>query len=119
MFETGNRIRKMRDKLDYSQQFVAQELGISQPAYARIEQGLTKLDTMRLLVLAKVLQVQPLQLLAGTEDIEEIRNNPETFVETLYVIYKENTQKLIMQLEEENIRLKDELKKYSSASRKN
>lgn len=119
MFETGNRIRKLRDKLDYSQQFVAYELGISQPAYARIEKGLTKLDTMRLLVLAKILEVEPLQLIAGTDDVEEIKNNPQTFVETLYVIYKENTQKLITQLEEENIRLKDEIKRYTQSSSKN
>ena len=108
MKETSERIRKLRGSLDYSQQFVANELGISQPAYARIEKGLTKVDTMRLLLLAKVLKVEPLELLTGTNEVDEIKNNPQTFVESLYIIYKENTQKLISQLENENKRLVEE-----------
>lgn len=101
MIETGSRIRKRREGLAYSQQYVAQELGIFQPAYAKIEQGITKLDMLRFLLLTRILEVEPLELLRGQKTSEEIIAEPKDFIESLYKIYKENTQKLIDKLEKE------------------
>lgn len=101
MIEIGNRIRKRREGLDYSQQYVAQELGISQPAFSKIEKGVIKIDMLRFLILTKILKIEPLELLQGKTSTQDIVNDPQDFIERLYKIYKENTQKLIDNLEQE------------------
>jgi len=55
--KTGNNIKKIRELKNYSQDFVAQELGLSQATYARIESGesIPKID--RLQRIAEILDV--------------------------------------------------------------
>lgn len=61
------RIRNTRTELGYSQEFVASKIGISQNAYSRIELGLAKLSIERMLKIADILQVNPLQFLTADE----------------------------------------------------
>ncbi|MEM9980889.1 MAG: helix-turn-helix transcriptional regulator [Bacteroidota bacterium] len=57
MNNIGENIRKHRLRLDYSQAYVAEELGISQNAYSKIEANQTKSFTIeRLEQLAALLE---------------------------------------------------------------
>ena len=53
------KIRKLRLKKDYSQEYMASRLGISQKAYSKIERGETALNHERLYQIAKILEVSP------------------------------------------------------------
>lgn len=109
METTAQKVKKYREALNYSQEFVANELGISQPAYVKIEKGTTRINLKRLLKLSDILQVEPQELLEGSKTINQLHNsNAYGFVENLYQDNKEIYQKLIQQLETENSRLHNE-----------
>ena len=63
------KIRRLRELRNYRQEYMAEQLGISQNAYSRLETGETKLDVERLRKIAEVLEV-------GVEDLF----NPEALV---------------------------------------
>jgi len=54
--DIGQRIKQKRLEKNYTQEYVATRLGISQNAYSRIETGLTQLKTERLDTLASILE---------------------------------------------------------------
>lgn len=104
--ETTKRIKMIRKRLNYSQEFLANELGISQPAYAKIENGATRMDLKRLVQIANILKVDLQELLEGDKTINQLHNDHAYgFVENLYQDNKEIYQKLISSLEQENLRL--------------
>lgn len=51
------RIKSVREERGYTQQFIAEKLGISQNAYSKIEIGSSKLTLQRCLQIADVLEV--------------------------------------------------------------
>jgi len=55
--EIGSRIRRIRVNQDLSQQDIAEQLGITPGAYAKIERGETDPQASRLVELAKILKV--------------------------------------------------------------
>lgn len=106
METTAHRIKKFRELRNYTQEFLASILGISQPAYAKIEQGKTKITLKRLREISEILKVEPLELLEGINDNRRINfdyfigvaKNPNRDVVIVY-------EKLIKQLTAENERL--------------
>lgn len=52
-------LRKRRRELNYSQEYVAEKLGITQKAYSDIENGKTILKNKMRLKLAKILNLNP------------------------------------------------------------
>ena len=54
----ANRLRKLRQSKDYSQQNMADELGISKSAYSKIETGSTDPSIKRMQAIAKILDVE-------------------------------------------------------------
>lgn len=52
------RIRKLRERKDYSQQNMADELGISHSAYSKIERGITDPSIGRMQQIAEILEVE-------------------------------------------------------------
>jgi len=54
----GNRIRKLRQSKDYSQQNMAYELNITSSAYSKIERGVTDTSVDRLAAIGKILGVE-------------------------------------------------------------
>jgi transcriptional regulator with XRE-family HTH domain len=62
----GNNIKNIRELKNFSQEYVAGEIGVSQPSYARIESGtvIPKID--RLQQIANVLEVDLSTLLSTT-----------------------------------------------------
>ena len=60
--EIGDKIRSIRTSRGYSQEFLAEQLGITQGTYSRIESG-GKISVERLISIAKVLKVTPNDIL--------------------------------------------------------
>lgn len=59
------RIRKVRELKKISQQDLASKIGISQNAYSKLELGYSKISLDRLFLIAKLLDVDTIELLAS------------------------------------------------------
>lgn len=57
-------IRKIREFRNYTQDYLAAKLAISQNAYSKIELGYSKLTVERLFQIASILDVKVMQLIA-------------------------------------------------------
>jgi transcriptional regulator with XRE-family HTH domain len=62
-------IRKVREYRNYTQEYLAMKLNISQNAYSKIELGYTKITLERLYEVAQILEVDLIELIRG-EDTE-------------------------------------------------
>lgn len=71
----NTKIKTRREQLNYSQEYVADRIGISQPAYVKIEKGNTKLDFERLLKIAAILEIDINTLLDNNYIIDPLENN--------------------------------------------
>ncbi len=60
--EIGVKVKRIRELRNYSQDYMADRLGISQVSYSRIEKGQTKLDMQRMQQIAEILEVDPMML---------------------------------------------------------
>lgn len=70
----GN-IRKLREFRDYTQDYLAAKLNISQNAYSKIELGYSKITLERLFVIASVLEVSPSDIIdLEQEDLIKLIN---------------------------------------------
>jgi transcriptional regulator with XRE-family HTH domain len=56
-------IRNKREKLNYTQEYLAAKLGISQNAYSKIELGYTKITVERLFQIAEILETDLIELI--------------------------------------------------------
>jgi transcriptional regulator with XRE-family HTH domain len=66
---TGQKLRLLREFRNYSQEYIAEKLGITQNAYSRIENNQTKITAERLGRLATILNIPPLELLSDKEPV--------------------------------------------------
>ena len=57
-------VRKTREQLNYTQEYLAAKLKISQNAYSKIELGYTKITVERLFQIAAILEVDVHDLIA-------------------------------------------------------
>lgn len=71
--EIGEKIRKLREFRQYSQEYVAKKLKITQGAYSRMEQGEIDLPFSRLEKVAEVLEM-PVEKLVGYDDKQMMIN---------------------------------------------
>ena len=118
--EIGEKIRKLREFRQYSQDYVAKKLKITQGAYSRMEQGDTDVPFSRLEKVAEVLEM-PVEKLVGYDDKQmmtnyitdsNITNNGDILSNKLFV--EELTKQYdlrILSLENEVIRLHSLLEK--------
>lgn len=66
-------IRKIREYRDYTQDYLAAKLKISQNAYSKIELGYSKLTVERLFQIAEILEVEILNILTlPSDDISKL-----------------------------------------------
>ena len=63
----GN-IRKLREFRDYTQDYLAAKLNISQNAYSKIELGYSRITLERLFVIASVLEVNPVDIISAEKN---------------------------------------------------
>ena len=66
VLETIHSLRRLRE---YSQDFMAFKLGISQNAYSKVESGKTPLTMDRFFKIAELLAVSPMHLMEGEPEI--------------------------------------------------
>ncbi|RZL56034.1 MAG: XRE family transcriptional regulator [Pedobacter sp.] len=59
----ASNIRKLREFRDYTQDYLASKLNISQNAYSKLELGYCKISLERLYAIADILQVDPVHIL--------------------------------------------------------
>lgn len=69
----GKNIRKIRELRDYDQQYMAEQLGISQSQYSKIEQGLKDISITILDKIATVLDVE--KSLLETLEVDSLLKN--------------------------------------------
>jgi transcriptional regulator with XRE-family HTH domain len=112
MTTVTDRIKKIREGKNYTQEYVAGKLSISQNTYSKLEGGNIKLTTDRLKEIAEILQVPIEELLTGETQTYNFNNSHiEKFygyIENLQEDNKENLRVLheqIAYLQKENERL--------------
>ena len=95
--ETALRIKKIREYRNYTQQFMADSLDLSQNAYCKIENGTTKLTIDRLEEIATILDVPVESILSSSNQTFNIQNNDKLYghIENLYEANKELLEKQI------------------------
>jgi transcriptional regulator with XRE-family HTH domain len=93
------RIKQYREAKGISQEYMATQLGIAQSNYAKLERAETKLTLERLFALAKVLEVDVLQLLPQSgSHVFNIHDNPNSangYIENFSSCQKELYEKLL------------------------
>ena len=92
-------LRKERQRLGYSQEYVAMELGISQKAYSDLENGKTKLRGDTLLKLSDIFNVMPSKICSLNKDCKCINDTK----------FKDKYLNLIQYLYANNIDIPDDL----------
>lgn len=66
---TGQKLRLLREYRNYSQEYIAEKIGITQNAYSRIENNQTRLTAERLEKLAVILDISMMELLSEKEPV--------------------------------------------------
>ena len=112
--EIGQKIKKIRELRNYSQDYMADRLGISQVSYSRIEKGQTKLDLERMQHIAAVLEVDPVFLMSFNDNMVFYNNsehnqggNIVNHYHTLAETERQTLLNRIQQLEKENDALRN------------
>jgi transcriptional regulator with XRE-family HTH domain len=67
----GTIIRKHRELRNYTQDYVAKQMGISQNAYSKIENNYTQLTVKHVKELSKILEISVLELLRDEFEIHK------------------------------------------------
>ena len=73
----GDYIRKIRIKKGYSQQFIADSIGISQSKFNRIENGKSDILLNDLLEICQILRINYIELLQSTQSGKEMMDETE------------------------------------------
>jgi len=108
--DIGMRLRKIREFRNYTQEYIANQLNISQNAYSKMENGITPITTDRLERLANILDVPVDSVLSREPQIFNLDNNHiEKFYGHIEHLHEENKELLqITILEEQNAYLKEQ-----------
>ncbi len=88
----GEKIKEVREQKNYSQEYVASELGVSQRAYSKLESGETQLKGEVLVELARIFKIDILDLIP--QEAILTYNNYKTHNGEGIVYRKENPDKL-------------------------
>ena len=100
------KIKQIRELKNFTQEYVAQQLGLSTRAYSKIETGETQLTINRLNEISAILEVQPMEVLEfddkkvfnfyNSSDINNVKNMnmPEKLIQQ----YEETIQALKEQI---------------------
>lgn len=118
MDNLGTRIKKMRESRNWTQEFMASQLKISQNSYSRIESENVKLSTERLKEIADIFEV-PAEFILSNEAPNFSVNNSTfekyyAFINNLHEDQKEILQKSIQILEEQLKHYQQENKRLMS-----
>ncbi|MBS1529362.1 MAG: helix-turn-helix transcriptional regulator [Bacteroidetes bacterium] len=75
--KVAHNIRKIREYRNYTQEYLAAKLRISQNAYSKIELGHTRITIDRLFHIANILEVDPIDILDtnGSDFLSTLSSN--------------------------------------------
>ncbi|NBC57757.1 MAG: helix-turn-helix domain-containing protein [Bacteroidetes bacterium] len=110
----ARKIKQIRTQQGISQEYMAEELGITQPSYARLETEDARINIVRLMLIAKVLEVPASELLG--EKAQNINNQSHNETANAYNVERVNKiinadKNHIESLKEEIVFLREVLKK--------
>ena len=105
----GENIKKLRELKNYTQQYIADELGISLSGYGKIERDQTEITLSRLLEIAKILDIDLFSLIHfnGNEVFKNGKQSKETKGTEPSSLSLDLQQQLIQKYKEENDYLKE------------
>jgi transcriptional regulator with XRE-family HTH domain len=72
--EVVSNIRKIREFRNYTQDYLAAKLQISQNAYSKIELGYSSITLTRLISIAEILEVNLLDIINSDGDVESSKS---------------------------------------------
>lgn len=107
MLTIGRKIKKLRELRNYTQEYMADQLGVSQPAYSKMETDETEINDVRLTQIAKALNMSVQDILSFDEKVffNQMNNhNAAGYTINQYGI-SDNERKLF----EDKIRLLEEM----------
>lgn len=93
ILQPETKIKQIRELKNFTQEYVAQQLGLSTRAYSKIETGETQLTINRLNEISAILEVQPMEVLGfddkkvfnfyNSSDINNVKNmnTPEKLIQ--------------------------------------
>ena len=105
----GENIKKLRELKNYTQQYLADELGISLSGYGKIERDQTEITMARLLEIAKILEIDLFSLIHfnGNDLFKNGKQSNETKASEPSSLCLDLQQQLIQKYKEENEYLKE------------
>tara|TARA_B100000809_G_C14976482_1_gene472895 strand:- start:29 stop:388 length:360 start_codon:yes stop_codon:yes gene_type:complete len=108
--ELYKKIRSVRELRAYSQNYVAERLGVNQKAYSKMELGKTQLNWDKLNKIAAILAVSIFELVDPTRSLNEmnIDSGFEDKTVSLLKQFIDDYESQITKLKEENQSLKEE-----------
>lgn len=65
----GSKVRQIRELKGFSQDYIANELGISQRAYSKIERDEVKMDWEKITEISKIFEVDPLDIVQFDDNL--------------------------------------------------
>lgn len=106
----GTKIRMVRELRGYSQEYMAEKLGIAQNTYSKIETNHSKLSTDTMQKIAAVLEISPMDILSQQPAIINLQSNQGTqqafgYIETFISSQKELYSQIIDSKDAEIVRL--------------
>lgn len=113
----GEKIKKLRELKNYTQQYMADELELSLSGYGKIERDETDISISRLEKIAAVLDVDVNTILSFDErQVFNFNNNQNTMVSLRdqHINQMELIDKIVNQYKEENQYLKDLIARLTS-----
>lgn len=107
----GKTLRKLREKRDFTQEGLAHELGISQPAFSKIESSTNSISIEKLMRFCEVLNYDITKILVFEveEHVENSNIIDKPMVDSMIAL-KNLYESRIRYLEKEVLFLRDELK---------
>ena len=105
--EIGRKIKTLREIRNLTQSHLAQELGLTQSAYSKIELGEVELSYSKLETVAKVLGMKPEEIISFNESMVFNVMHNQTGITNGYV-YNAHSENEIALYEEQILQLKAE-----------
>ncbi|MDB3887371.1 helix-turn-helix domain-containing protein [bacterium] len=105
------KIKSIRKKKNFSQQYMAEKLGVSQFAYSKIERNETQLNWNKMLTIASALEINVWDLVDDTKSIDDSFEDDDSaskivgLLDDLFDKFEKEKKELLNQIEE----LKEEL----------
>lgn len=110
----NNSIKNIRELKNYTQEYVADRLGMTQAGYSKIEKGISKVSLKKLQEIAAVLEVsmQSIIQFESEQYFEKRTNESNTIKSTDYIFVCQLLKDKIILLEKLQYKMDLELKSY-------